>query len=119
MDLENLYDMAEEYINFSCRPKSPKYKIGHVINEDKSVKWNREEVERLNKKHKDEVKELNRQKNLLYTNLVNSIEEYIISETNVDKAKAEKIYNYLYMEYHSYGLRELLSHLDDLLELFK
>lgn len=119
MVFENLYGIAEEYLNFSCRPKNPKYKVGHVINENKSVKWNREEVERLNKKHEDEVKELNRQKNLLHTNLVNSIKEYIISETNVSKERAEKIYNYLYQEYCSYGLKESLTHLDDLLELFK
>lgn len=119
MDLSVLYDMADEYTRFSCKPKSLKYKVGTIFDEEKSVKWNKEEVERLNKKHEDEVKELNREKNLLYVNLVNSIKKYIISETKVSEARADKIYNYLYAEYHSYGLRECLCHLDDLLELFQ
>ena len=76
--LEKLYDMADKYIHFSCKPSSQKYKVGTVFDEDKSVKWNREEVERLNKKHEDEVKELNRKKSALYNDLVNSIQEYII-----------------------------------------
>lgn len=110
--------MAEQYTKFSCKPKSYKYKAGTVLDEDKSVKWNREEVERLNKIYDDEVKELNRQKNELYIGLVNAIKMYIIQETNVSKKQADKIYNYLCNEYHSYGLRECLNQLDDLLDLF-
>ena len=119
MGLEKLFEMADEYIGFSCKPKSPKYKAGHVFDEDKSVKWNKEQFEKLNKKHDDEVKDLNRQKNLLYTSLVEAIKEYIISETKVSKKKAEKIYDYLYEEYHAYGLMESLRHLDRLLDLFR
>ena len=116
--IEELYDMAEKYVNFSCKPKSCKYKIGTVFDEDKSVKWNKEEVERLNKVYEAEVKKLNTQKNELMINLVHSIKTYIIQETNVKKEQADKIYDYLYSEYHSYGLRECISHLDDLLNLF-
>lgn len=118
MTIETLYNMAEQYTKFSCKPKSNKYKIGTVLDEDKSVKWNREEVERLNKIHDDEVKELNRHKNELYVGLVKAIKMYIIQETNVSEKQADKIYNYLCNTYHSYGLRECLTQLDDLLDLF-
>ena len=118
MTIEALYNMAEQYTKFSCKPKSNKYKIGSVLDEDKSVKWNREEVERLNKIHDDEVKELNRHKNELYVGLVKAIKMYIIQETNVSEKQADKIYNYLCNTYHSYGLRECLNQLDDLLDLF-
>ena len=118
ISIETLYEMAEQYTNFSCKPKSSKYKIGTVLDEDMSVKWNREEVERLNKIHDDEVKELNRQKNELYINLRRTIDTYIIQEIGVDEKRADKIFDYLCNEYHSYGFREVLSHLDDLLDLF-
>lgn len=119
MDMEKLYEMADEYTNFSCKPKNPKYKIGSVIDEEKSVRWNREEIERLNNIHIEEAEELNRKKTLLRINFENAVIDYIISETKVSKDKAEKIYNYIYTEYHSYSIRECLYHLDDLLELFK
>lgn len=110
--------MAKEYENFSCKPKSCKYKAGTVFDEDKSVKWNKEEIDRLNKLHDNEVKELNTEKNLLYTNLVKEIKSYIVQETHVSWERAGKIYNYLCDKYHSYGFIEVLNHLDDLLDLF-
>lgn len=118
MTIEALYNMAEQYTNFSCKPKSNKYKVGTVLDEDMSVKWNREEVERLNKIYDDEVKELSEQKNELYINLRRATNAYIIQEINVDKKKADKIFNYLCNEYYSYSFKEVLNHLDDLLDLF-
>lgn len=119
MTLKKLYDMVNEYTSFSYKPELKRYNNGDVIDEDKSVKWNREQVEILNKKYNDKVKELNTKGNLMYTNLVNGIKEYIIEETKVSKKQADKIYNYLYDEYHSHGIAECLNHLDDLLDLFK
>lgn len=118
MTLEKLYKMVNEYEGFSCKPKQQKYKVGFIFDEEKSVRWNREEVERQNQKHDDEVKALNNTKNHLYNRLVAGIKTYIIEQTKVSKEKADKIYAYLYCEYHSYGLTECLNHLDDLLELF-
>ena len=116
--IETLYEMAEQYTKFSCKPKSRKYKFGTIFDEDKSVKWNKAEVERLNKIHDDEAKELNKRKSELYISLVGAIKMYIIQKTNVSEKQAEKIYNYLCNEYHAYSWRECLDHLDDLLDLF-
>lgn len=117
--LENLYDKAHEYENFSCKPAHCcKYKIGTIFDEEKSVKWNREEVERKNFEFENAVKQLNHEKNLLYTELISMINSYITVETGVSVKKSEKIWNYLYSNYHAYGLAECLNHLDELLELF-
>lgn len=117
--LENLYDKAHEYENFCCKPAHcRKYKIGTIFDEEKSVKWNREEVERKNFEFENAVKQLNREKNLLYTELISMVSSYIIVETGVSVEKSEKIWNYLYSNYHAYGLAECLNHLDELLELF-
>lgn len=119
MDIERLYEMVDEYTKFSCKPKNPRYKVGTIIDEDKSVRWNREEIDRLNDIHTEEVEELNRKKNLLFLNLKNAAEKYIIEETNVSKKRAEKIFEYIYEEYHSYGIKECFNHLDNLLEIFR
>lgn len=37
MTIEALYNMAEQYTNFSCKPKSNKYKVGTVLDEDIQV----------------------------------------------------------------------------------
>ena len=95
-----------------------RFKDDHVFDEDKSVKWNREEVERKNSEFENAVKQLNREKNLLYTELISMINSYITVETGVSVKKSEKIWNYLYSNYHAYGLAECLNHLDELLELF-
>lgn len=117
--LENLYDKAYKYENFSCKPAyCRKYKIGTIFDEEKSVKWNREEVERKNFEFENAVKQLNREKNLLYTELISMINSYITVETGVSVERSEKIWNYLYSNYHAYGLAECLNHLDELLELF-
>ena len=118
MQLYELTDKATEYLEFSCKPSFSKYREGYVIDEDKSVKWNREEVEKHNIRYQEEVKRLNNEKNKLYTELVSTIKEYIIEETNVKKTRAEKIYNYLYEE-HSGNILEMLDYIDDLLDLFK
>lgn len=119
MDFDKLCEMAREYTNFSCKPKERKYKIGEVFDDDKSVRWNREEVERRNKLHDEEVKRLNMQKNKMLLEWTDAVKLYIIKETKVKKDKADEIYNYLYEKYHSYGLLEVLANMDELLDLFK
>lgn len=119
MTLEELHELADEYYKFICKPSISKYSNTHVFDENKSVKWNKEEVERLNKLHNDEAARLSTEKNNLFNKFVYSVKLYIIEETKVKKITADKIYNYLYSEYHSYGIHEVLNHLDDLLELFK
>lgn len=119
MDFDKLCDMANEYTKFSCKPKERKYKIGEVFDDDKSVRWNREEVERRNKLHDEEVKRLNAEKNKMFCEWVLAVKRYIIQETKVKQSKADEIYNYLYGKYHSYGLLEVLANMDELLDLFK
>ena len=117
--IDELIYLSNQYKDFSCKHSCKKYKEGTIFDEEKSVRWNREEVDRRNNLHQEEVKRLNREKNQMYEKLVNLIYQYIIQETKVSKERAAKIYNYLYEEYHSYGLTECINHLDDLLDLFE
>lgn len=116
--IDELIFLSNNYSDFSCKPTYKKYKEGTIFDEDKSVKQNREEVAKRNLLYDDEVKNLNRQKNQMYTELINLIKRYITQETKASDKQATKIWNYVYEEYHSYGLTECINHLDDLLELF-
>lgn len=117
--IDELIYLSNQYTDFSCKPSYKKYKEGTIFDEEKSVRWNKEEVEKRNNLYQEEVKKLNRKKNQMYEELVNLIKQYIIQEANVSDERAAKIYNYLYEEYHSYGLTECINHLDDLLDLFE
>ena len=114
---EDIRTKLLEWDEFSCKPNTPKYKEGHIFDEDKSVKWNRKEVKRLNDCHNEEAKILSTTKNKLYEDFKNTFLEYIIQETGVLKTKALKIYDYLYN--NSYNLYDALNKTEELLDLFR
>ena len=80
--IDELTFLSFRYTDFSCKPNCTKYKEGTIFDEDKSLKWNREEVVKKNL-FMMKLKKLNRKKNQMYTELVNTIKQYIIQETNV------------------------------------
>ena len=57
-----------------------KFQIGHVFDEEKSVKWNREEVERRNQAIHDEWKAAMEAKGESYQYLYEAIYKYIMDE---------------------------------------
>ena len=58
-----------------------KFPVDHVFDEDKSVKWNREEVDRRNQVIHDEWKSAMEAKNESYQNLDEAIYKYIMEES--------------------------------------
>lgn len=75
--IDELIYLSNQYTDFSCKPSYKKYKEGTIFDEEKSVRWNREEVDRKNNLRQEEVKRLNREKNQMYEKLVNLIYQYI------------------------------------------
>ena len=55
---EKCYNFFNEYSFKPDREQFPYPKIGEVLDEEKSVKWNREEVYRLREAHDEKVKDL-------------------------------------------------------------
>lgn len=124
--LDDLSAKAEEYNAFSCKPEGlKKYKPGTIFDENKTVKWNNQELERLNVLYKDEVVKLNKKKNRLREDLVKLIKHYIVQETKVSDDRATKIFDYLYEFVASNELTDMftcdtmIDELDELLDLFK
>lgn len=124
--LDDLCAKAEEYTTFSCKPEGlKKYRLGTVLDENKTVKWNNQELERLNALYNEEVVKLKKKKNRLREDLVKLIKRYIIQETKVSDDRATKIFDYLYELASNkptvmfFTFNTLIDELDGLLDLFK
>lgn len=101
----------------SCKPDESfrKVKIGDVIDEEKSVRWNREEVERLKTAYDEEVKRLNRAKNGAVQDATQRAVMLIAEELDVSEDKARILWDFVYDKYHAYG--EMFQHIDEYIDL--
>ena len=114
--LENLMDQVN---SISCKPGPEFTKVsrGTVIDEEKSVRWNREEVERLRNEYDEEAKRLNRIKNEKYNEAVERIINLISKETGLSKEKAGKLWSYAFYKYHA-DSDSLFLNLEELCDLY-
>ena len=78
--IEDIYKELFATYEMDVRPKTKKVKEGTVIDEDKSVKWNREEVKRLNDAYVEEAREA--LKIDWNAKIRDEIDEYIDSKPN-------------------------------------
>lgn len=67
--MDKRYNMLKDILlernsinNKQRQPTLKKYKTGDIIDEEKSVRWNKEEVERLKKAYIDECNRLSKEK---------------------------------------------------------
>lgn len=118
----------EEFcLNYSCKPDREEYpypKRTYILDEEKSVKWNREEVERLRKAFENKVEELNKYKNLITKAFEDRIVKAMAKDNGISVEESLKIWNYAYAEKHSNGIifvvycyNELAGLYADLLEI--
>lgn len=127
-ELEVLVASYEKVLeNYPCRPDRKEYpfpKVTDVLDENKSVKWNREEIERSRKTYESKVVELNKHKNLVINALEDAVVKVLAKDNHVSLDESRKIWNYAYAEKHSDGIvfvvsycKELSDLYDDLLEI--
>ena len=111
---------AKEMAAMSCKPQGRKLPQNHIIDETKSVIWNRKQVAAHNETYLNAVKDLNRKKNEWRDKLVAEIAEYISAQTDgkVTPAGAKLIWGYAYSESHSYGIESVFNTMNELVELF-
>lgn len=95
----------------------------YITDEDKSVRWNRDEVEKYNNR----LKELKR-KDCEFENILNhTFEEIIIDEEiayveifkGIPREIFRKIFNKAYEDGHSYGYNEVKIYFSEQISLFK
>jgi predicted nucleic acid-binding Zn-ribbon protein len=72
-------------------PNTTKYRVDHVFDEEKSVRWNREEVERQNQAIDDERKAAYAARNAAIKELDEAVVKYITETTHLNEKLAEKV----------------------------
>lgn len=104
---------------FSCKPdrrQFPLYKPGDVIDEDKSVKWNREQAERAKVAFDDEVKRLNRQKSAVASVYREVVVKLASKDAGVSTKEGAVLWRYA--EMHGDSVYEVKSYFDDYAEMY-
>lgn len=104
----------------SCIPKDiRKVPAGYIFDEEKSVKWNREQVDENNARYLKEVARLNtlrnKERNRIYEEIYTAIQQEV--GHNLSREKAIVIWNLAYEWGHSSGIGEICHYLNELIEL--
>ncbi len=106
-DCNKLVSLSDDiWQHFSCKPDKEEYpypKTGDILDENRSVKWNREEVERQRQAYLDRADELNRRKNAICNAFDDRIVTLLAKEYRFSKEESRKIWNYAYGQEHSGG----------------
>lgn len=89
--------LAREYMEFEGQEVPERLLEKYIIDEDKSVRWNREEVKRHNENRKAIILENRRQKNKIYEAWKQKVIEQIMKEGFTIK-QAGHIYDFAYDE---------------------
>jgi hypothetical protein len=93
-------EIKEDFIvmsHMSCKPTMSKPRPNDVIDEDMSVRWNREEVERRIKAYDEEVAKLNKEKNSFRDKLIKEVYETIKKDIKgISTNDAKRIWEYAY-----------------------
>lgn len=113
-DLDAAYRM-------SCKSTRKRFPKGYVFDEEKSVRWNAEEVERNNEAAQKETSELQRNRSTAINSATGEIVKLIVHkfDDKINEKQACIIWNLAYEEGHAYGCIEIENHLDELMNTFK
>lgn len=121
--MKTLNELFAEY-KYACGiPTKPdwikKLPSNHIEDENKSVKWNREFVERNNNDFLKAVADTQRKRSLAMNEAENKIVKYIQKESKTSEKGAKAIFDMAYREGHAFGLNDVKCWICDLVELVK
>ena len=120
---EEIIEKFESAFNMPTTPKERTYSINHIFDEDKTVKWNKEEVIRRNIEIRDE-------RNTLQTNRYKAIndaeieiikylcESYPTISENVVKKIYNKIYNDSFRDRFNCNIQYVIDECEEFLNIF-
>ena len=118
--MEDTFDKLEDdfllAMNMPTVPNFCKVKPDHIFDEDRSVRWNREEAIRVNSEYDEKYKILRAKRNEAVSQVIDRIKSHIAKEVCCSINKASLIWNFAYDCYHSND--ELFDKLEELEELF-
>ena len=121
-DCDKLVSLSNDiWQHFSCKPDKEEYpypKEGDVIDEDKSVKWNREEVARQRQAYLNRVDELNKCKNAICNAFDGRIVTLLAKDYGFSKEESRKIWNFAYGQEHSGGTSSVVNAYTDFADVY-
>lgn len=107
----------------------PLYKENYIFDENKSVKWNKDEVIKRNKLRDEEIRKCQSIRKLALCNVENNIIHCIaveliernIVKTDISTAveKATKIFNLAWDKGHSNGMYEVCIYIDEIIDFIE
>lgn len=102
----NIQEIKEEYFSGTrykqVRPTLKKYAEDYIVDENLTVKENREHVNKLNEAYRKQAEQI-RKENVDKLNLfVEDMVEYIVDEYKFNKVQAKSIEQKVYSENHDY-----------------
>lgn len=116
IELQDEWDRMEQ---MSCKPSFRKLPSGYITDEEKSVKWNKEQVEQNHLKYENEVKRLNTLKNKTRDEIYNRTFEIIQKEIGrgISLEQAKKIWSFV--DDYSKSNSQRITMLAQIIELCK
>lgn len=120
--MRDLYDVQmdlEAVSNMSVKPDFSRPKEGDVIDYDQTVRWNIEEVKRLQYKYDSKVENLKAAKVAKQQKLHEELYNIIVDQTGdkITVEDAKRMYGFAYEERHSSGYHDVFAFLDELITL--
>ena len=124
--IEDIRDDLRFATNISIVPNKTYFEkpaIGTVIDEEESVRWNREQVERLRTEYDEEAARLKKVKTDTINWTYEEIYAYITQETGIERDKAIRLWSFVNNFHGGYDLLEFLEEqimlYNDLKPIFK
>lgn len=100
---------------------SGKFSENHIFDEDKSVRWNREEVERQNNNRLAQIKAYRESEAQGEKDFRDDVIQYLLENYRINKNQkiAERIFSKAYDDGHSGGYGEVLTHAEEIADLIE
>ena len=119
-DWQTVQTEFEAMERMSCVPAGiRKVRADHIFDEEKSVRWNREMVEKNNAEYQAEVARLNTAKNKRRDAILEDIYRLIQEDVGHDLPweKARSLWMYAWGQGHANGFPDVYYYLQDMIEL--
>lgn len=116
-ELQALFESAEALPSKPSYEDFPVYVITDVIDEDKTVKWNKEEIKRRMAARDEETKRLRQVKKAAIENAHNQALAYISQQTGLPEQKAMTLWTFIIESYKVYAA-DLWQRLDAQINLY-
>lgn len=120
---EKIIKQYDEARNMPTRPAERTYSANHIFDEDKSVKWNREEVIRRNEQIKNDRDSLQRARFQAIMEAEEAIVNYLFKNyPKISKEKIrklfDKIHSKFYRDYFNCTIDYVIDMCEEYLDLF-